>query len=187
MGQNNSMRWTGGVMVLVLFFLPFLPLGRAQSSGSDITIRLKDGSVIKGQVLGQEGDKLRIMSTSLGLVAVKVSDIAGMEGEKGDGAAAVSSSGIPPAQAKQLQDIIMNNPQTMQSIEDLTKNKDVMDIVSDPQIKDAIARQDLEYLRNNEKFNRFMNNPTVKGIVQNTTQAADVSSQGAEDGRQSQN
>lgn len=188
MKKMSGWKQACAILALALFLSSFSGTVFALTSGLEATIRLKDGSVIKGQVLGREGDKYRIMSTTLGLLAVKESDVASMEEKKAeDELPAPPANLMESSQAQQIQGALMNNPQTMQTIQDLSQNKDVMDVVSDPQVKDAIARQDIEYLRNNEKFQKFMNNPSVKGIVQNATQAVESTQQGADYGGQSQN
>lgn len=180
------------ILVLALFLSFFCRTVWALTSGPDAVIRLKDGSIIKGQVLGKDGDKYRILSSSLGLIAVKDSDVVSLEEkqmpEKPPAPAQASPGPLESSQAQQIQGALLDNPQTVKSIQDLSQDKDVLDIVSDPQIKDAIARQDLEYLRNNEKFLKFMENPSVKEVVQSAVQAVESSpQQGADDGRQSQN
>jgi len=94
----------------------------------------------------------------------------------------ISETDIASFEAKEemnwekYQKAITDSPQTISSIQDLSKDQEVMAIVSDPKIKEAIARQDLDYLRSNEKFLKFMNNPTVKQIIQNTQDTVEAQS-----------
>jgi hypothetical protein len=118
-------------------------------------IKLKDGAVIVGRVLGQEGDRYRIMTGTMGIVTVREADIESMQDDKG-------------MVWEKYQKAIVEDPQTIASIQGLGQDEEIIKIVSDPQIRDAVARQDLEYLRTNEKFLKFMNNPTVKEIIRNT-------------------
>ena len=56
----------------------------------------------------------------------------------------------------------------MESVKALAGDQDVVAILSDPKLRDAIARHDFQYLQTNEKFIKFMNNPTVQKIINDT-------------------
>ncbi|MDD5137737.1 MAG: hypothetical protein PHG72_02865 [Candidatus Omnitrophica bacterium] len=136
----------------------FLLSGFAAEQGelkANAVVKLRDGGVVVGQVLGKEDGKYRIMTATMGIVTISETDIASFEAKE-------------EMNWEKYQKAITDNPQTISSIQDLSKDQEVMAIVSDPKIKEAIARQDLDYLRSNEKFLKFMNNPTVKQIIQNT-------------------
>lgn len=124
-------------------------------SNAEAVVRLKDGSVIKGQVLGRETDSYRIMTSTMGIVTVRETDIVSFEDNE-------------DLDWEDYQKAIVENPQTISGIQDLSKDQEIMAIVSDSKIKDAVARQDIDYLRTNEKFLKFMNHPTIRQIIQNT-------------------
>ncbi|MFA5039457.1 MAG: hypothetical protein WC732_07230 [Candidatus Omnitrophota bacterium] len=127
----------------------------AQSSNSDVTIKLRDGSVIVGQVLGKDGSHYRVITTSMGIVNVRDADIVAMDDKNAP-------------DWEKYQKAITNDPQSMQAIQNLSESREVMEMMADPKVKDAIARQDVEYLQNNAKFLKFMENPSVKTIIRNT-------------------
>jgi hypothetical protein len=130
---------------------------------ANAVVKLKDGGVVVGQVLGKENGKYRIMTGTMGIVTISETDIASFEAKE-------------EMNWEKYQKAITDNPQTISSIQDLSRDQEVMAIVSDPKIKEAIARQDLDYLRSNEKFLKFMNNPTVKQIIQNTQDTVEAQS-----------
>ena len=71
-----------------------------------------------------------------------------------------------------IEQAIKKDTNFMESIKELGQDPQVMDALADPQIKDALLRQDFEFLKNNEKFLKFMENPTVKKLVENATAIA---------------
>ena len=60
---------------------------------------------------------------------------------------------------------LANDPQIMASVVSLSQDQTTVDLFSDPALKDAIMRQDINYLKNNEKFLKFVNHPTVQRIM----------------------
>jgi hypothetical protein len=142
---------------MVLFFLIFSlrPLAQAEER----VIKLKDGSVIPGEILSKEGDIYKIKTATLGIVAVQEEKISSIAEAEPKGTASVSG------EEKAYREKILASPQAMESVKTLAQDKDVVAILSDPQLKEAIARHDLRFLQTNEKFIKFMNNPAVKKIV----------------------
>ena len=119
-------------------------------------IKLKDGGTIQGEILSEEGGQYKIKTESLGVIVVPAGNIATIE----DG----DSNKWDVIEKK-----IVESPENMQSIKALSTNQEVLDMLADQKLKDAVIRQDVDYLRNNEKFIRFMNNAAVKKIIENTT------------------
>lgn len=82
----------------------------------------------------------------------------------------VTTNGSAPAVDRAaVEQSIKNDPNLMESIKGLAQDPQVLEVLSDPQIKDALMRQDIEYLKNNEKFLKFMENPTIKKITESAT------------------
>ena len=72
----------------------------------------------------------------------------------------------PATERAAMKQAIKKNSDLMDSIKELTQDPQVLEVLSDQQIKDALMRQDIEYLKNNEKFLKFMENPTIKKITE---------------------
>ncbi len=147
---------------LSCFLLSGFAAGEEQAQANAV-IKLKDGGVVVGRTLGKEDGKYRIMTSTMGIVTISEKDIASFEAKEA-------------MDWERYQRAITDNPQTIADIQNLSNNQEVMAIVSDPKIKEAIERQDLDYLRSNEKFLKFMNNPTVKQIIQNTQDTVEAQS-----------
>jgi hypothetical protein len=170
--EKNYRNILDAMKLLKISLLVFCALSCFASSGlaaqeepvqANAVIKLKDGGVVVGRTLGKEDGKYRIMTSTMGIVTISEKDIASFEAREA-------------MDWEKYQRAITDNPQTIASIQDLSNNQEVMAIVSDPKIKEAIARQDIDYLRSNEKFLKFMNNPTVKQIIQNTQETVEAQS-----------
>ena len=145
------------LLLSILFFVvfSFSPLTFTQGR----TIKLKDGSTIHGEVLSKEGDIYKIKTEALGTILVPE-----------EGITSITESEVPvtPVQEKAYQQKILGDPQAMESVKALAGDQEVVAILSDPRLRDAIARHDFQYLQTNEKFIKFMNNPTVQKIINDT-------------------
>lgn len=160
------------IAFVVLSALVFCFAGTSYAQEKIIT--LKSGDVLRAEILSKENHVYRISSKSLGTVSIKEEDVASVTEVSGGcpvsttSVSAPSGSTLSPEQAAQvetLQKKIMGNPQLMDSIQSLAKDKQVTDMFSDPALKDAIMRRDVDYLKNNQKFQEFTNNPTVKKVI----------------------
>ncbi|MFH0940550.1 MAG: flavin reductase [Candidatus Omnitrophota bacterium] len=77
-----------------------------------------------------------------------------------------SKDSMPATERVAMEQAIKKDTNLMESIKELAQDPQVLDTLADPQIKDALMRQDIEYLKNNEKFLKFMENPTIKKIIE---------------------
>lgn len=121
-------------------------------------VRLKDGTTLRGEILDEGGAApgvYKINTTTLGVLSINAADIVAVQAR-------------PVDKWQEYQEKIVNSPETMASIQDLSGAQEVADMLADKEVKDAIMRQDIEYLKNNEKFMKFVNNPTVQQIIQNS-------------------
>lgn len=159
--------------VFFLFFAAFFAVGRVAFAQEKV-IKLKDGSVMRARILSKDGDKYRFETSSLGVVTVKESDVAMiMDPESGS---------VPQTEIDKYQKKIMGNPEVMGAIQDLTQDPEVMGMFSDPELRDAIMRQDVEYLKNNKKFQKFTHHPSVERIVSEIGPGSEGAS-GAQEGQ----
>lgn len=159
-------------------------------------IKLKDGTTIKGEVVSKEGQFYKIASEILGMLVIKESDIVSISAiipkpqpitktpaEQNEEIIRQYRQAVSeyPSQedkdaAKRLwqqsdsiQQKIFNDPKVLESIKNLSEEKDVIDLLNDPRMQEAIKNMDLEYLKNNEGFIKVMNNPAMQKIMQSVT------------------
>jgi len=86
-----------------------------------------------------------------------------------------TAGGRALSQKDDYQKKILGNPGTMAAVEEISRDQEVIDMFSDPALKDAIMRQDMEYLKKDGRFIKFMQHPSVQKVVQ------DVSGKAQED------
>ena len=141
---------------LILFVLLFMfPI--ALCYAQEKLIKLKDGTVMRAKVISKEGELYRFESASMGAVNVKASDVVMI--------AEPDFASMPKSEADEYQKKIMENPETMATIQALAQDKQVVEMLSDPALQKAIMNQDVEYLKSNAKFQNFTNSPAIKKIV----------------------
>jgi hypothetical protein len=143
-------------ILAAIVFLATGITGFAQENPEKV-IKLRDGMIFRGKILSQDEETYKIESIILGVVSVKASDVVSVED--------VAAAPIPPAQIDAYQKKIINDPVVMDSVKALATDPEVVEMLSDPELKSAILRQDLNYLQNNEKFRKFSDNPSVKRIA----------------------
>jgi hypothetical protein len=51
------------------------------------------------------------------------------------------------------------------SLLDLSENQSMMDVMADPEVMDAISRNDYDFLMNNEKMINLMESQDIKGLL----------------------
>ncbi len=139
-----------------IVFLSVIILWNFPVYAQERVIKLKDGNVLHGKILSKENDTYKIESKTLGVLAVKDADIVSIEEDK------AQQNSMDAYQQR-----IVNDPRMMENITALSKDPQVIEILSDPNLQKAIATQDVEYLRNNEKFLKFSNLPSVRQIITN--------------------
>jgi len=148
--------------IALVFFVSGLFFSQSfLASAQERIVRLKDGTIFRGKVLSKDKNSYKIENNILGVIAVKDSDILSIE----------EAAPAAPSALNNLQQKIAGDPHTIQSIQSLAQDQEVVEILSDPQLKAAIMRQDVDYLKNTEKFLKFTNNPSVKKIISDVTTA----------------
>ena len=137
------------------------------------TLMLKDGGVIRGEILTLKDDVYVVKTESLGTVRVQKRDVRTID--SGDGAApglpagATSAGPLPnPAELNAMQSLMMQNPDVMSMIDALQHDPEVQAVLADPQIKRALAAGDYAALMNHPKILALAHNTNVLEIVEAT-------------------
>lgn len=158
-GWQDGMKKRGLVALLLFFFLFIATPVFCQEKA----IRLKDGTLIFGKILSKENNSYFIETKSFGSIRVNGSDVLTIEDAATD---------KPVSQKDVYQQKILSNPDMMTAIQEISRDQEVIDMFSDPVLKDAIMRQDMEYLKKDPRFIKFMQSPTLQKIVQSVTERA---------------
>ena len=173
------------MLPVVRLFLSLLIgcLGAASAWAEIATIRLHDGSSIRGEIISLKHGNYRVQSMSLGTIDIKQSDVRIVEYTPA-GAPASTSAPVPlaapsqpnagaqptnPALAAQMQSVqqsMLSNPAIMQMVQGLQGDPAVQAVLADPAIRRAINSGDYGSLMSNPKIRALMNNRQVQAITQ---------------------
>lgn len=177
---------TGGKMRrLFSIFLSVILVFAMAFAGVTKIVKLKDGSVIKGEILSLNDGVYAIKTMAMGTIRVPSSNIISITDESASTSNISTNTSLPtnnlpnlglsvpgassPAiqsQIQQVQGTIMSNPQIMMDIQDLLNDPQLMNLVSDPAFINAIQGANPNDLGSNPELQKFMENPQVKALIQ---------------------
>lgn len=179
--------------VCVLYVLIFLSLSFSVFAEEKV-IRLNDGTVIHGEILSMEKGVYKVATKTVGLLFIKDSDVLFISTQEAgslpfdqplappeaEPPQAVPTASYPQAPilppgavVPDVSSQINVSDSVIDSMADLSQDEAVMDLLADPKVQDAVMRQDMDYLKNNEKFLEFMNSPKVKKLTEEIFTAPD--------------
>ena len=132
------------------------------------TITLKDGSVIKGNVLQLADGVYTLETGNLGKVTVPESDILSITTESapvlpntGDTAGA-SLKG----QVQEMQTSLLSDPEVMTEIQNIMQDPEIRSVLSDPAFMQAIMSYDPNQIKQNEKTQYLLQNPKFQSLME---------------------
>jgi len=139
-------------------------------------ILLKDGSVIRAEILSFEDGVYSLRSETMGELRLQDSAIETIR-LPDDGRrkmAGAESSGGPDNQTRQknvknLQSSMLSSPALLSMIFALQEDPDVQDILSDEEVMGLIMTGDMDNLEDNPQFIRLMENPKIRAIIDRMT------------------
>ncbi len=129
------------------------------------TLKLADGTSLRGEVVSLSNDVYTIRSDSLGTVKVPAADVVSIR----YGRSTTQDSSGAQAQVQQLQTQLAADATVMSMIGELQNDPQLQAILADPEIMRAVATGDLTTLMANEKFMAVMNNEKVRAITRQAT------------------
>ncbi|MEM1091132.1 MAG: hypothetical protein AAF552_10690 [Pseudomonadota bacterium] len=137
------------------------------SAGAAIgaTLKLADGSSLRGEVVSLSNDVYTVRSDSLGTVKVPAADVVSIS----YGRSTERDSSGSQAQLQKLQNQLAADATTMSMIGELQNDPQLQAILADPEIMRAVATGDLTTLMANEKFMAIMNNEKIRAITRQAT------------------
>ncbi len=158
-------------LLVVCFWLVCLLTPGWAGAGELSEIELRDGSVIRAEVVSLEGDHYTLRSESLGTFSLERSKVKAIRNQASLGAT-VGDSREAQAQAKEqvraLQERIISDKQMMGTILSLQNDPDFQEVMSDPEIMNAVAAGDMSALMSNPKLQKLLEKPQVQDIRNNT-------------------
>jgi hypothetical protein len=148
-----------GCLVLVALANTSLFAGELQS------ITLHDGSTVNAEVLSLNKGGYRLKSPTLGNVTVNAGDVRTIQPIRDASAPTKNNQTRLPADIEQIQSSLLANGDTVNLIMALQNNASVKAVLADTDIMAAIQREDYEFLANNPKIKKLMNNAEIKQIT----------------------
>jgi hypothetical protein len=161
--QGTKMR----VAIVIVFLL--ILMARTGLAAEPAEIELRDGSIIRAEIISLQDDFYTVKSQTLGTIRIEKSRIKSIRMGPGDtaGKSVTTPSPAPDvaAQVKTQAEALMRDPSIMDTISSLTQNEDVMRVMQDPAIMKAINEGDIATLMSNDKFMQILNDPNIQAIV----------------------
>ena len=165
-----------------LLVVPILILSAHTVFGATKQITLKDGSVIKGEPVSLEGGIYTVQTDNLGRLQLPEANVVTIAAE---GAAPMAQpQGATPQMPGQggtadagfsgkvsaMQNQIMSNPQTMQTIQAMAEDPEIAAMMSDPafvqELTAAASGKNAQEVVNNPKVQKLMANPKMQILIQ---------------------
>ncbi|OGX38117.1 MAG: hypothetical protein A3G91_06355 [Omnitrophica WOR_2 bacterium RIFCSPLOWO2_12_FULL_50_9] len=151
-----------GILLIVL--LTSASFAHAQPTQ---VIALKDGSTLQGKVLQLVDGVYTIETEALGKVHIRQADIFSVSAQ--NPLPSPGDSGTKE-QLVQMQNNLMADPDLMIEIQNLAEDKEVTDILSDPNLFNALLNHDVQQIEGNENFQKLLNNPKMKALAEKMQQ-----------------
>jgi hypothetical protein len=122
-------------------------------------IELNDGSVISGEIIAFNQGTYTIKSNTLGTLTIKDSDVRTIRSPATNPTApsSLSSNQALSSELQSLQNLIMNDPEIMNSISSLQADPQFQAILQDTDVINAI---------NSGNFNELLSNPNVIKLLE---------------------
>jgi len=129
-------------------------------------ITLKNGSRLRGNVISFSDGIYTIQTDTLGEIELKEEAISSISSSDLEGS--VPDITIQNSMKTQVQDIqgtLVNDPELMTEVEDVTQDPEVMEILNDENLIKDIMSYDPKRIENNPKIQKLMENPRMKELI----------------------
>lgn len=146
----------------LLSLIPFIFALLLSSAGAAQELHLQDGTVIQGTLVSFDRGVYTFSSQTLGEIKIEESQVVALTSTTAPRLTPHVSDNQP--QLEQLQAEMLGDAEVMHLIESLQNDPDVLAIMQDPAIMEAIQRGDFNSLENNPKLQKLMEKSQVKTI-----------------------
>ena len=152
----------------ILPVLFFLLLGTCLCFASPTRIiTLKDGSVLKGEILGFSDGQYTVNTPNLGQIKLKDADILRIDSP---GNAAAASTNAQPSsslksQVQQIQGKVLQDKNLVNEFQNLLQDPKIIQLLSDPSFVKDIMSYDEETIRNNPGVQQLLQNSQIQQLM----------------------
>ena len=128
-------------------------------------ITLKDGSTIKGELVGINNGVYTIHTDTLGDVKIKTSEVANISsGAASPKQESNANNGIDQ-KIQSAQTKLMSDPAMMTKIQEMMQDPELMKIFSDPELVEAVTSRNVKTIESNPKAQALMKNPKMRELM----------------------
>ena len=135
-------------------------------------ITLKDGSVIKGNVLQLTDGIYTLETDNIGKVNVAESEIVSIAAESTPALPATgdTASAALKGQAQEIQTNLLSDPSIMAEIQNIMQDPEIRGVLSDPAFMNAIMSYDPKQIQQSEKTQYLLQNPKFQSLMEKIQQ-----------------
>lgn len=128
-------------------------------------ITLKDGSVLKGEVLKLDNGVYTVQTLNMGEIQIAEKEIVRI-----DAAPQTAPADDIGAQAQQVQTQILTDPELMQEVQNMLQDEKTVSILSDPQLMKDVLSRDPAKIEGNKDIQTLINNPHMQNLMEKINQ-----------------
>ena len=162
-----------------LFSLPAQAQDTSQTTAADQsiqTINLKDGTALKGHLSKVRNGFYTIETKHMGNVTIHEADLLSItlgatpapqstQTGSSDQAPFPGGSLQLPGQMGQMGQQLMSDPEIMGSVMSLMEDPEIMELLKDPSLMQAVMTMDPEKIQNNPAVQKLLQNPRMQAII----------------------
>ncbi|MEW5894843.1 MAG: hypothetical protein AB1650_03640 [Candidatus Omnitrophota bacterium] len=136
---------------------------------------LSDGTTIKGALVGvREKDGAYVIETAtMGTVAVQPQDVIQMKTDNMFSQGPMTNtmatpSGLASDTMQKAQTLMMQDPDIQKSVQELMNDPEIVQMLQDPQLMQAILSMDPAAVQSNPKIQKLLENPLMAELIKKT-------------------
>lgn len=173
--------------LLLASLLLSAPASGLAQDAAPTEVRLTDGTLLRGRVVGADAGKVVVQTDTLGLVEVPVAKLAGIgpaapqaagatparRGRKVASSDAAAPPGTPANAAmaiKALQADIASDPEVFQAIMRLADDPKIARLVTSPEVLSILASGDLEAAERSDAVRQLTAHPDFRALLETIKQ-----------------
>ncbi len=170
------------ILIFILLLAPTCTVVFADQAEQVIT--LKDGSQIKGVLSGINDGVYTVKTPIIGDIHVAASDVASItNGNTPPPVAALPANNAPAPSGAMDQQIaaqqqkLMNNPQSMATLQEMMQDPEIAQALQDPALVQAVTSHNYAAVQSNPNVQKLMSNPKMQALLKQLSAQQSTSSQ----------
>lgn len=159
------------ILFILLFALVVSTLTFAEPASQTIT--LKDGTILKGQLISVANNSYTIKSPTMGNVTVSADQILNInaaDAQPSTSPTITSDGKLSASSVNSIKTNMMQDPQIMSLMQELAQDPAIVEILKDPSLMADALSMDPKRVENNPQVQKLIQNPTMQKILKVTAQ-----------------